>query len=68
MEQKVWSLAVAVLFILQTSGWEIGQIILLCSLLPLLLSSEAREILQGIRAILSFMFQSMISRQKFNNG
>lgn len=65
---KVWGLAVAVLFILQTSGWEIGQIILLCSLSPLFLSSEAREILKGIRAILSFTFWSMLSRQRLNNG
>lgn len=65
---KVWGLAVAVLFILQTSGWEIGKIILLCSLSPLFLRSEAKEILQGIRAILYFTFQSMMSRQRFNNG
>lgn len=63
---KVWVLAA--LLILQTSGWEIGQIILLCFVSPLFLSSETREIRQGTRAILPFTFQSMLSRQRFNNG
>jgi len=65
---KVQVLAVAVLFILQTSGLEIGQTILFSSVAPQLLSTEAGEILLGIKVILPFTVQSMLSIQRFNNG
>lgn len=65
---KLQVLAVAVLFILQTSGLEIGQTVLFYSVAPLFLCSEAGEILLGIRIILPFTFQSMPSIQRFNNG
>lgn len=64
---KVQVLAAAALFILQKEGLEIGQTILFSSVAPFL-SSEAGEILLGIRVILSFTFQSMMSIKRFNNG
>lgn len=64
---KVQVLAAAALFILQKAGLEIGQTILFSSVAAFL-SSEAGEILLGIRVILSFTFQSMMSIKRFNNG